>query len=125
MTLTRQATVLLVPDVGRATDYYRDALGFEIELYDRIPDHYGFAKRDGCEIHFARFEGAQPRPNHVEAPPDMFDVYFGVDDVEALYEELTGRGADVIVAPTTQGYGMHEIRVRDPFGYILAFGRPA
>jgi uncharacterized glyoxalase superfamily protein PhnB len=52
------------------------------------------------------------------------DVHVWVEDVDAFHEELVGRGADVILAPTDQGYGQREIRVRDPFGYILAFGKP-
>lgn len=123
-TLTGLAPVLVVPDVRVAAEYYRDRLGFDIDFYDRLPDHYAYAERDRCNVHFARFEGAPPRPNVEVVPPDMFDIYFGVDDVEALHEELVGRGADVILAPSDQGYGMHEIRVRDPFGYILAFGKP-
>jgi uncharacterized glyoxalase superfamily protein PhnB len=54
----------------------------------------------------------------------MFDVYFWVDDVDTFHHEVAGRGADVIQTPTDQGYGLREIRVRDPFGYILAFGSP-
>jgi catechol 2,3-dioxygenase-like lactoylglutathione lyase family enzyme len=38
--LTRQATVLLVDDVARATEYYRDKLGFEVERFEDNPDHY-------------------------------------------------------------------------------------
>jgi catechol 2,3-dioxygenase-like lactoylglutathione lyase family enzyme len=72
--LTGHATVLLVDDVRRAVDYYRDALGFEVHLYDRIPDHYGYAQRDGCHIHFACFGRAGPRPNSEAVPPDMFDA---------------------------------------------------
>jgi predicted enzyme related to lactoylglutathione lyase len=122
--LTGHATVLLVEDVRRATTYYRDRLGFEVRHYDRIPSHYGYAQRDGCHLHFARFEGAQPRPNHVDAPPDMFDAYFWVDDVDALYRELVERGADLHGPPALRGYGMYDFRVTDPHGYVLAFGRP-
>ncbi len=66
--LTGHAAVLLVPDVRRAVDYYRDRLGFRVELYDANPDHYGYAGRGNCHLHFAHFEGARPRPNHEEAP---------------------------------------------------------
>ena len=125
MRLTGLAPVLLVPDVATEAAYFHDRLGFEIELYDRIPEHYAFASRDGCHIHFAHFHGVVPRPNSKAAPPDMFDVYLYVDDVEALHEELVERGADVILPPTKQGYGLVEIRVRDPFGYVLAFGQEA
>jgi catechol 2,3-dioxygenase-like lactoylglutathione lyase family enzyme len=123
MKLESHATVLLVPDVGRAGDYYRDRLGFEVTYYDRIPSHYAYASRDGVYLHFACFNGAVPRPNSKAAPPDIFDVYIYVDDVEAVHEELVGRGADVMHAPVDQGYGLREIRVRDPHGYILAFGK--
>jgi catechol 2,3-dioxygenase-like lactoylglutathione lyase family enzyme len=121
--LTGHATVLLVEDVQRALEYYRDRLGFEISEYDRLPQHYGYASRDGCHVHFARFEGVHPRPNHEVAPPDMFDVYFYVEDVDAFHAELVGRGADLLHGPVDQGYGLREVRVRDPHGYILAFGK--
>jgi catechol 2,3-dioxygenase-like lactoylglutathione lyase family enzyme len=122
--LAGHAVVLLVAEVARSTEYYRDALGFETSRWEVNPEHYGYASRDGCHLHFARFEGARPRPNHEEAPPDMFDAYFWVDDVDALHEELVGRGADLLHGPVEQEYGLREIRVRDPDGYILAFGRP-
>ncbi len=124
MSFTGHATVLLVADVARSTVYYRDALGFEISRFEHNPDHYGYASRDGCHFHFARFEGAQARPNHAEAPPDMFDAYVWVDDVDELHEELSSCGADLLHGPVDQAYGLRELRVRDPDGYILAFGTP-
>jgi catechol 2,3-dioxygenase-like lactoylglutathione lyase family enzyme len=121
--LTGHATVLLVDDVRRALDYYRDRLGFEVSEYERIAEHYGYASRDGCHVHFACWEGVAPRPNSEVVPPDMFDVYVYVDDVEAFHSELVERGADLLHGPVDQGYGLREVRVRDPHGYILAFGR--
>ena len=122
MRLTGHATVLLVEDVARSVSYYAEPLGFETRAREVNPAHYGYASRDACQLHFARFEGARPRPNHAEAPPDMFDAYFWVDDVEALHAELVGRGADLLHGPVDQEYGQRELRVRDPDGYILAFG---
>jgi catechol 2,3-dioxygenase-like lactoylglutathione lyase family enzyme len=122
VTLTGHATVLLVDDVGRSLSYYRDALGFETRAWEVNPDHYGYAERDGCHLHFAHVHGARARPNHLVAPPDMFDAYFWVDDVEALDEELRGRGAELLHGPVDQAYGLRELRVRDPDGYVLAFG---
>jgi uncharacterized glyoxalase superfamily protein PhnB len=121
--LTGLAPVLLVTDVGVAAEYYRDKLGFDVSFYGRIPEHYAYAERDGCHVHFACFEGVSPRPNVEVVPPDMFDVYFWVEDVDAFHDEIVSRGADVIQLPTDQGYGLRDIRVRDPFGYILAFGK--
>jgi catechol 2,3-dioxygenase-like lactoylglutathione lyase family enzyme len=121
--LTGHATVLLVEDVARAMAYYRDALGFAVGAYDENPGHYGYAERDGCHLHFARFDDARPMPNHQAVPPDMFDAYFWVDNVDATYAEVVARGAQLLHGPVDQGYGLREFRVQDPDGYILAFGR--
>jgi catechol 2,3-dioxygenase-like lactoylglutathione lyase family enzyme len=118
------ATVLLVADVARASAYYRDQLGFAVESYEALPEHYAYANRGNCWIHLACFANASRRPPNSElAPPDMFDLYIYVDDVDALHAEFQERGAELIQAPTIQGYGCYEIRVRDPDGYVLAFGR--
>jgi predicted enzyme related to lactoylglutathione lyase len=121
--LTGHATVLLVENVRRAADYYRDRLGFAITLYDLNPDHYATAERDGCHVHLAHFDGASPRPNNQAVPPDMFDAYFWPNDVDAFHAELKDRGATIIQAPTDQPYGLRDFRVQDPDGYVLAFGK--
>ena len=121
--LTRIAPVLIVPDVQEALDFYRDKLGFEVEQWDPAPATYGYAHRDDCSIHLA--QGEQPRPNSEIVQPDLFDVYITVDDVVGLYEELLGRGADLLHEPIERPWRMREIRVQDPFGYILAFGQHA
>lgn len=121
--LAAHATVLLVDDIGEAAYYYSERLGFDVKRYEANPSHYAYALRDDCYLHFACFEDARPTPNSVGAPPDMFDVYIYVDDVEALHEELVEHGAEIVLAPTDTVYGLREIRVRDPHGYILAFGK--
>jgi catechol 2,3-dioxygenase-like lactoylglutathione lyase family enzyme len=122
--VTGHATVLLVGDVGRSLAYYRDRLGFEVEPYEDAPRVYGYATRDVCHVHFACYVQARPQPNSQAVPPDMFDAYLWVDDVDSLHEELLGRGAELLHGPVDQGYGLREVRVRDPDGYILAFGKP-
>jgi catechol 2,3-dioxygenase-like lactoylglutathione lyase family enzyme len=87
--LTSHATVLLVPDVPAALDWWRDALGFEVEVYEG-GDFYGYARRDGVYVHLSKCHDV--RPNSVASPPDLFDLYLYVDDVEALHAELVERG---------------------------------
>jgi catechol 2,3-dioxygenase-like lactoylglutathione lyase family enzyme len=94
--LTGHATVLLVANVRRAGDYYRDRLGFTVSLYEADPALHGSAERDDCHVHFAHYDGASARPNSDVVPPDMFDAYFWPDDVDALHAELEGRGATII-----------------------------
>lgn len=122
MRLTGHAPFLLVPDVAAALEHYRDVLGFETSEYELVPEDNGTATRDGCTIFFNR--GPRAIPNSEVAPPDLFDVYLWTDDVQALFEELRGRGADVLHEPTDRPWKMREIRVRDPNGYVLGFGQP-
>jgi hypothetical protein len=42
-----------------------------------------------------------------------------------LYADVVERAAEVVHGPVDQDYGLRELRVRDPDGYILAFGQPA
>jgi uncharacterized glyoxalase superfamily protein PhnB len=120
-TLTRLAPVLIVPEVGAALAHYRDKLGFEVDEWEPNPAAYGYAHRDACDIHFC--QGEQARPNSEIVQPDLFDVYLSTDDVAGLHEELKGKGADLLHEPIERPWGMLEIRVQDPFGYILAFGQ--
>jgi catechol 2,3-dioxygenase-like lactoylglutathione lyase family enzyme len=114
--------VLLVPDVAAALDWWRDALGFETEVYEG-GDFYGYARRDGVYVHLSKCTDV--RPNSGASPPDLFDLYVYVDDVEALHAELVERGrAEILHPPTDRAYGMREIRVRDPHGYVLGIGQP-
>ena len=122
MGLTGHAPFLLVPDVGATLTHYREALGFETRPYGHAPEENGTATRDSCTIFFNL--GPRATPNSALAPPDLFDVYLWTDDVQGLFEELRDRGADVLHGPTDRPWGMREIRVRDPNGYVLGFGQP-
>ena len=122
MRITGHAPFLLAPDVRAALEHYREVLGFETHHYEHAPEDNGTATRDGCTIFFNR--GPAATPNSVLAPPDLFDVYLWTDDVQGLFDEFTASGADVLHEPTDQAWGMREIRVRDPNGYVLGFGQP-
>ena len=123
MNLKSHATVLLVGDVGRALDYYTEKLGFDGHKWDLNPRHYAYVSRGDTYVHLACFSGVAPRPNSEVVPPDMFDLYIYVDDVEALHAELLERGADILHTPVDTEYGMRDFRVRDADGYVLAFGK--
>jgi catechol 2,3-dioxygenase-like lactoylglutathione lyase family enzyme len=97
------ATVLFVDDVAGALDYYRDKLGFEGHAWERNPHHYGYASRGDTYVHFACFHDVPPRPNSELVPPDMFDLYIYVDDVEALHAEFVERGAEILNPPRRHG----------------------
>ena len=115
------APVFLVADVVRAAAYYSDALGFRIPRMWGDPPHFCIPWRDGQEVMLNQVgDAGLVHPN--AAQDGRFDAYFWVNDADALFEELKGRGADIVCAPEDQPYQMREFQVRDPDGHLLAFG---
>jgi uncharacterized glyoxalase superfamily protein PhnB len=124
----RASPVLGVRHVRKAAEYYRDVLGFSLDpvhgVFEPTGDEpggvYAIVKRAGVWIHFQirRGEVPQRRRESIEC-----DVYLYVDDVDALYAELQGRGANVLSPPSVAPYGLKEIVVEDLNGYRLVFGQ--
>ena len=113
-TMARVAPVLPVADVNKAVAHYR-ALGFTVHAYDGDAA-YGFAARDGVELHLAQVSDVDPKTN-------MSAAYLYIDDADALYSqwrhaEVAGR----LVAPQDTDYGLREGAHVDPDGNLLRFG---
>lgn len=51
-------------------------------------------------------------------------LFFSVASMHDLYDELQSRGYDAS-APTAEFHGVHEMHLRDPDGYALAFTSPS
>ena len=120
-----------VPNVVRTAEYYRDVLGFQLAGYwdgEQVhtdvskPAVFGIVRRDEVSIHLNRADAA----TIPQVPDDgAYDAYFDVSDVDALAEDLHGRGADVLDGPEERVYGRRELVVRDCDGRILGFGEAA
>lgn len=113
----------LVADVRRAAEYYRDRLGFRIIGYFfEEPPIFGMVHRNSAEIHLRRADDRRKGSNR-ERVGDALDCYIRVDDVEVLHAEFKVRGAEIILPPTLQSYGMKEIYICDLDGYTICFGQ--
>jgi uncharacterized glyoxalase superfamily protein PhnB len=121
--LAALAPQFLVGDVRASAEWYRDRLGFEIGEYLEEPPAFVILNRDGVRLMLSRAEGSRGGSNRSHKRVAI-DAYFWVDGVDALYEEFTRNGANVTLAPTDRFYGLREIEVTDPDGYILVFGEP-
>src|SRR5580700_5865617 len=99
------AFVLAVPDLDRSAEYFRDVLGFSIRWEEAT--EWRLMERDGVRVMLGHC------PNDVP-PADLgshnWFGYLDVDDVNALYAELTARGA-ICTAPADRPYGTREIVV--------------
>jgi catechol 2,3-dioxygenase-like lactoylglutathione lyase family enzyme len=115
------APCLMVSNVTRAHDYYASRLGFRSPRMWGNPPTFCIAQRDGLELMLAEADpGKAVHPNSEN--DGRIDVYFWVNDADALHAEFTDNGAEVVCAPEDQVYGMREFLVRDPDGHVLAFG---
>ena len=120
--ILRSATYLPVPDVSKIGAYYRDVLGFRCEGSAGDPPEFAIYSRGKAAVMLRRVANAALiRPN--ESQGGTWDVFCWVNDADALFEELTRKGADVVYGPVVQPYGIREFAVRDPIGHVLGFGQ--
>lgn len=61
----------------------------------------------------------QPEPARIAAHEDT-TLYFGCPDVDRAFDHLRTMGVNV-TAPKVSWYGMKQLYVRDPDGYLLCF----
>jgi catechol 2,3-dioxygenase-like lactoylglutathione lyase family enzyme len=109
--------------VARASEYYRDVLGFEIELAPTSEVRFGIVTRGASTVMLRFVDGSRIVPN--EAQGGTWDAFFWVTGVRALHEELARRGATIVYGPTVQhAYHMEEFAVRDADGHVHGFGEP-
>jgi uncharacterized glyoxalase superfamily protein PhnB len=112
------APQFLVDDLSTALAYYCDRLGFELDfVYESF---YASVSRDGFSIHLkcapkTVADRAHRRQN------EHLDAYVGVQGVEALFNELTSRGAHITRSLEERPWGSRDFYVEDPDGYILCF----
>jgi uncharacterized glyoxalase superfamily protein PhnB len=119
--LLRGAPYFLVPDVETVGSYYREVLGFRCEYAAGAPPEFAIYSRDTCALMLRRAsDPSRIIPN--EKQGGTWDVFYWVEALDPLFEELAALGASFAYPPTVQPYGMREFAVRDPNGYVLGFG---
>ena len=105
VSLCGAATVLVVQDVLRSVEHYRDVLGFHTEFTYGQPTFYAGVERDGVVIHLQAASETKRQPGH-----GAVNVF--VTDVDALYRrvEIARRQN----AERAQGLPVRHARLRHP-----------
>ena len=92
MDWTLEVVIVPVSDIGRAIEFYRDKLGFDLD-HDTVMGDQRFAqltpRGSGCSIVI----GTLPSQNEM-APGSLKGVQLVVADAEAARAELVERGVD-------------------------------
>ena len=109
--------VLAVHDVRKSAEFYVNVLGFNIALE---PPGWIFVKKDNCMIML----GECPEDMHPsELGCHNWFGYLKVDDVDGYYEEVRGRGSDILDHVRDKPWGMREFTVKTADGHRIVVGQ--
>ena len=118
----RLAPQIVVPDVVSTAEYYRDELGFKILGYFADPPVFAMVERDEVEIHFGKAdEGSIMQMNDTVRRGLGTDIYIWVSDIDAIFEELSGKNVQIVEGPIRRIYDCVEIVVKDCNGFQIVF----
>lgn len=118
----KMAPQLVVTDVVKTAEFYRDKLGFKILGYFLDPPVYAMLARDNVELHFGKADGDTMQTNEAVRRGLGNDVYIWTDDLESLHKELIANNVEIVEGPVKRVYGTIEITVRDCNGFTIVFG---
>jgi uncharacterized glyoxalase superfamily protein PhnB len=121
--LLASAPILLVKDVVVSASHYRDVLGFTFPRFWGDPPSFVILRRDGMSLMLKQADDpAEVRP-HWRVSKGMWNAYFWVTGVDALFAELVAGGAKIDYPICDQPYGCREFGVQDIDGYDIGFGQ--
>jgi predicted enzyme related to lactoylglutathione lyase len=112
MIFEKSITILYSSNLKRSLDYYINQLGFEEKWEWKDPPPFGGVVKNHVEIFFTESEQGQPGTW----------LCIVLDDVDAYYEHIKEKGANIIMPPTSREWNMREMMVEDPDGHIIRFG---
>ena len=126
----RRLTPLLeVFDMPTSLRFYRDVVGFEVVGQSSEGDNCDWCLLQLQEVHLmlnTAYEQDErppsPDPSRVRAHRDT-GLFFRCPDVDAAYTHLHDQGVD-LKPPKNAPYGMRQLYLNDPDGYVLCFQRP-
>jgi catechol 2,3-dioxygenase-like lactoylglutathione lyase family enzyme len=121
--------LLAVFDMDRSLAFYRDVLGFSVVEQAGPADDVGWVWLRRGDFHLmlnTAYERpdrpAAPDPARVAAHADVA-LYIGCADADAVYAALRARGVE-LAPPAVAPYGMKQLYLRDPDGFVLCFQHP-
>jgi lactoylglutathione lyase len=129
MALRFTHTRLLVSDVEACYLFYRDKLGLDVLWADNEGNYASFKTGDvvlalNKQRSMAEAVGTVGKPPSVECQ-DRVALIFAVDDVDAVYGELGGRGVTFVTEPLDHpDWGIRTAHLRDPDGNLIEMNSP-
>ncbi len=124
-------TVVWVPDVQRAADFYTKVFGIKVLFKMDLGTHWWLEMNSGVtHLSFAsekqamEFTQGKLHRNRKAAVPAAIALTMRVKDLQAALQRATTAGGVVVAPPKQQPWGLVEARVRDPDGVLVAVVSP-
>jgi catechol 2,3-dioxygenase-like lactoylglutathione lyase family enzyme len=126
--LSRSTPIQYVDSIEPNLDFWVNRLGFaktvEVPTAGKELD-FVILEKDGLEVMLqTRNSLARDLPPTSKVSPSDFKgnttvQYFEVDSIDEVMKNL--RGVPILMEPVVKPYGMREVLVRDPSGYLIEF----
>jgi hypothetical protein len=121
--ITASAPILLVRDVVKSAEYFRDKLGFtDMKLYGQ-PANFCMVSRDSFTVMLAQADKNADLVPYWKIVEKMWNIYFWVDNVETIYAEFLKSGAIIDYTLYVTPWGTKEFGAQDLDGHDIAFGQ--
>lgn len=121
--ITASAPILLVKDIVQSAAYFRDKLGFTDQQLYGAPTNFAIIRRDGIAVMLAQLGADKSILPHWQVVEKMWNIYFWVDDADALYAEFGKSGAIIDYTIYDTPWGVREFGVQDLDDHDIAFGQ--
>jgi lactoylglutathione lyase len=105
-----RTVIYAVTDVAQAKEWYTRL--FKVEPYFDEPFYVGY-NIGGYEL------GLHPADDKMNPKGMVTTTYWGVDDVQCVYEKFIDGGAEAYEPPTDVGGGIIAASVKDPWGNVI------
>ena len=98
-------------------------MGLRFDRFYGDPPSFVILGRDGLQIMPKSVSDHSAIIARWQNSDNLWDMYFWVDDVEALYQEFRSSGAKIDYELCNQPYGCREFGAQDIDGHDVGFGQ--
>ena len=115
------APQLVVRDVKKSAEYYRDTLGFALIGLVLEPPVYAMVERDGFQVHFAKSDTQDIKRNK-DYRSISHDFIIWVPEIQSFFDEVVSKNAKILEGITLKPYGSREFVIEDCDGHKILVG---
>lgn len=102
----------IVAEIREAVEFYTKQLGFKLDFTWGEPATFAGLSMGKVQVHLVQGKVSEGKSL----------AYFGVDDVDAIYEFHQANGVEIIEPIANRDYEMRDYQVRDLYGNQMGFG---